>query len=62
MLHDFWQIAMQQGFAPIEANAVDPELLAVIQQIPHDGPRQLRSGHEIAAIPATLAAQIAVRG
>jgi hypothetical protein len=53
---------MQQWLTPIKPDAGDPEALAIVEEISHDGPRQLRAWHEITTISASLAPQIAVRG
>jgi hypothetical protein len=60
MLHHTRQIGVQQRFTAIQPDLPESEVPSVIEQITNNMPRQLSPGHEIPAISATDAAQVAV--
>ena len=53
---------MQKRLTAIETDAGDPEALAIVKEISHDRPRQLRAWHEITTVPTSLATKVAIRG
>src|SRR5262249_37275881 len=61
VLHHFRQIPMQQRFSTVKSHMFHACLFRIIKQVTGQGPGELRTIHEIAAVSTTYASQIAIR-